>query len=323
MKTSISAIAIIVAMGFGTAALAQDAYQATDDTGGDTTTGQATAVGNNSTAAGFGARVGLFVPAVPESCSGGSAPVAAACPDGETYDAGAPERVDPINGGTALGSKAIVEHNGSTAVGAGVSTTKENQVMIGKDGDTITAPGVKKPITQPMHGIVVVDEDGNLGSDGGALHGRVTTAEGKIATNTGNITTNTNNIAATKQRLDVFVPSTSAPTGSLENWAGGVNGSLASQGAAITANTAMLSEHAARLDEHAKGLAISLAMPDAWLSDKKRFGVFGAVGGFGDETAVGFAAIGRLDETFTLNAKFGSDTSFDEFGWQVGVGAQW
>jgi hypothetical protein len=91
----------------------------------------------------------------------------------------------------------------------------------------------------------------------------------------------------------------------------------------LNAHTALLSEHTARLDEHEKGLAIAMAMPDAWLSDKKHFGIFGSVGGFGDETAVGFAAIGRLDETFSLNAKFGSDTSFNEFGWQVGVGAQW
>jgi len=91
----------------------------------------------------------------------------------------------------------------------------------------------------------------------------------------------------------------------------------------LNAHDALLSQHTARLDEHEKGLAIAMAMPDAWLSDKKRFGVFGAIGGFGDETALGFAAIGRIDETFSLNAKLGSDMDFEQFGWQVGVGAQW
>jgi uncharacterized coiled-coil protein SlyX len=95
------------------------------------------------------------------------------------------------------------------------------------------------------------------------------------------------------------------------------------QGAAINAHSALLSQHTAKLEDHSKGLAIAMAMPDAWLSDKKRFGVFGAIGGFDGETAMGFAAIGRIDDTFSLNAKLGADMDFDQFGWQVGLGAQW
>lgn len=91
----------------------------------------------------------------------------------------------------------------------------------------------------------------------------------------------------------------------------------------LNAHDALLSDHSARLDEHAKGLAIAMAMPDAWLSDRKRFGIFGAVGGFEGETALGFAAIGRINETWSVNAKLGADTEFDRVGWQVGVGAQW
>jgi hypothetical protein len=140
-----------------------------------------------------------------------------------------------------------------------------------------------------------------------------------------------------KTRLDNFGPSNAAPAGSLERWAGGVDGALtthngqiaaleslaATQGAQINANTALLSQHTAKLEDHSKGLAIAMAMPDAWLSDKKRFGVFGAIGGLDGETAMDFAAIGRIDETFSLNAKLGADMDFDQFGWQVGVGAQW
>lgn len=97
----------------------------------------------------------------------------------------------------------------------------------------------------------------------------------------------------------------------------------ADHSAAINAHSALLSEHTARLDEQEKGLAIAMALPDAWLSDKKSFGIFGSVGGYNGETAVGFAAIGRLDETWSLNAKFGSDTEGKQFGWQAGFGAQW
>lgn len=100
-----------------------------------------------------------------------------------------------------------------------------------------------------------------------------------------------------------------------------LNNVTASQGAAINANTALLSQHSAILDEHSKGIAIAMALPDAWLGDKEKFAIAGNIGGFGDETAVGFAAIARLDQNWSLNAKFGSDTSFEEFGWTVGARA--
>jgi hypothetical protein len=180
-----------------------------------------------------------------------------------------------------------------------------------------------------MNGIVVVDEDGNLGSDGGALHGRVTNAEGDIQT--------LKTTKVDKTRLDSFGPNPAGPVGSLERWAGGVNGTLtthnaqisqlytlsAQQGAMLSDHSRLLTDHTNQLGEHGKAIAISLSMPDAWLSDKKRFGIFGSVGGFGDETALGFAAIGRIDNTWSVNAKFGTDTSFDQFGWQIGAGAQW
>jgi hypothetical protein len=104
--------------------------------------------------------------------------------------------------------------------------------------------------------------------------------------------------------------------GSLENVTAGHT-------AALNAHSALLSDHSAKLEDHSRGLAIAMAMPDAWLSDKKKFGIFGAVGGFDDETAMGFAAIGRLDETWSLNAKVGTDFEGKNFGWQVGAGAQW
>jgi hypothetical protein len=116
---------------------------------------------------------------------------------------------------------------------------------------------------------------------------------------------------------------TSDSEGRLATDGGAIYNQLGAHSSTLDAHSAMLSDHATRLDEHSKGLAIAMAMPDAWLSDKKRFGVFGSVGGFDDETALGFAAIGRIDETWSLNAKVGSDTEFKHFGWQVGAGAQW
>lgn len=140
-----------------------------------------------------------------------------------------------------------------------------------------------------------------------------------ISTNAGNIASNTAKNTEQDGRLDTH-QATLISHGE----------TIVDHGAAIDANSALISENIARLDrqgakldEHDKLLAIAMAMPDSWLSDKKSFGVFGAVGGTGDETAIGFAAIGRLDETWTVNAKIGADVEFDQVGWQAGFGAQW
>jgi hypothetical protein len=226
----------------------------------------------------------------------------------------------------------------------------------------ITDPAVL-PIVPGMSIVVHDPATGEIGSDGGALITGVNAAlatkadttyvdsenaaqNTAIGTKASTAYVNSENAAQNtvingkvdKTRLDTFKPTGAVgPYSTLENWAGGVNSTLgthnsqiaalnsltASHGATLNAHGALLSEHSAKLEDHSKGLAIAMAMPDAWLSDKKRFGIFGAVGGFGDETALGFAAIGRIDETFSLNAKLGSDTEFKEYGWQVGVGAQW
>ena len=96
----------------------------------------------------------------------------------------------------------------------------------------------------------------------------------------------------------------------------------ASQGLALAAHDALLSDHARQIGEHSQGLAIAMAMPDAWLADGKRFGIFGAVGGFEGETAIGLAMIARVGDGATVNAKFGADTGFEVTGWQIGAGFQ-
>ena len=116
---------------------------------------------------------------------------------------------------------------------------------------------------------------------------------------------------------------TSDSQGNLATDGGAIYNQLGQYGSTLDSHSAMLSAHSKKLEEHGKGIAIAMAMPDAWLSDKKQFGIFGAVGGFDNETAMGFAAIGRINETFSVNGKLGSDVEFKQFGWQVGVGAQW
>ncbi len=103
----------------------------------------------------------------------------------------------------------------------------------------------------------------------------------------------------------------------------GASGTTYNVGNTLDAHSALLSQHSATLEEHARGIAIAMALPDAWIESNKRFAIAGSVGGFGDETAIGAAAILRLDDVWSVNGKFGSDTSFEEFGWQVGARASW
>lgn len=111
--------------------------------------------------------------------------------------------------------------------------------------------------------------------------------------------------------------------GEIFNRLGSLENTNAQQWNQIEDNTARLNTFGVRLEDAEKSIAIATAMPDAWLSDSKGFGVFGSVGGAGNETAIGFAAIGRIDQTWSINAKLGADTDFEQFGWQVGAGAQW
>ncbi len=98
---------------------------------------------------------------------------------------------------------------------------------------------------------------------------------------------------------------------------------LQSHSATLNAHSALLSQHTAKLEEHAKGLAIAMSLPDAWIEANKRFAIAGSIGGFGDETALGFAGILRLDDVWSVNGKLGADTDFSEFGWTVGARASW
>lgn len=239
--------------------------------------------GADGVAVGNGARVGKFVPQVgtgPSCDSGyhlvnndttckkngfGSQPIDATKFNAASADF-VPAHTIPTNKGTAIGSGAVVEHNGSTAVGADAKSTRANQVVLGTEKTSITAPGIHNGNQFQDPGsleMVTTDKNGNLGTDGGATN------------------------------------------------------------RAITANTALLSQHSATLEEHARGIAIAMALPDAWIESNKRFAIAGSVGGFGDETALGAAAILRLDDVWSVNGKLGSDTSFEEFGWQVGARASW
>jgi len=109
--------------------------------------------------------------------------------------------------------------------------------------------------------------------------------------------------------------------GTLASDGGQIYGALESHSGRLDAHAALLSDHGRRIGEVERGVAIAMAMPDLWLSDKERFAIAGNIGGFGDETAIGLGAILRIDQTWSLNTKIGSDTEFNDVGWTIGARA--
>lgn len=251
----------------------------------------ATVLGPNGTALGRGSFVGKLAPA---SCDIGtpSAQIGGTCKDEDDADIeGAvytPQQFTPVSNGTALGANSEVSHDNSTAVGAGAKSTADYQVVLGTEEETITAPGITSQKSKdrqegPLE-VVTTDTNGNLASDGGQIFGTLEDHGDRI--------------------------------GSLE-------GGVSANSAAISANTALLSQHTKQLDEQAKATAIALAMPDAYLDASEKFAIAGGLGGWGDETALGFIATGRIDNTWSLYAGAGADTEFDQFGWKAGARAGW
>lgn len=87
---------------------------------------------------------------------------------------------------TAIGAGATVENQShSTAVGANAKATANNQIVLGTQSDTITAPGMNSPTSrvrqQGLLGVVTSDAYGNLASDNGALYEELATVKSGVA----------------------------------------------------------------------------------------------------------------------------------------------
>lgn len=132
--------------------------------------------------------------------------------------------------------------------------------------------------------------------------------DGKLDDHETRITKNTSDIATTNDRLNSF----NGTGGSLETWATGTDAHLATVDRRLDNIDAMLGKHA-------RGLAIAMALPDAWLSDHEKFALAFNVGGFDSETAFGAAAIFRINHNWSGNMKIGTDSGFNEIGWTVGA----
>lgn len=213
------------------------------------------------------------------------------------------------------GSVAEVFANGNTShaeadCASAATVTSQGAAITG-----LQASDAAQNVTLTAHGAAIASHAATLANH----ETRITSTEAVNAAQQTTINTHTGQIAAVQDKnteQDGRLDGHDTAIGTLEDTS--------------AVHSAMLSDHAVQLgkihgtlSEHAKGIAIATAMPDAWLSDKESFAIAGGIGGFGDETALGFIAIGRIDQTWSLNAGLGADTEFKEFGWKAGVRAGW
>jgi len=150
----------------------------------------ATAIGRNANASGAGstalgldsAASGDYAQAFGRNANA-SGPASLAI--GVNAEATAPDAV-------AIGNGASSTFANSVAIGDGASATRTNQVMLGAVSSTYTLAGITSAASRGQQGAVVgvltTDANGNLASDGGALHAsvadhevRITGLEGGIA----------------------------------------------------------------------------------------------------------------------------------------------
>lgn len=127
---------------------------------------RADVIGLNSTAIGNGAKVGEIRPGA----------------DGILGTAD--DIIAPVNDGTAIGARANVQHEHSTALGADSASTTDHQVVLGTKDDTVTAPGITSQLSKDRQvgptEIVTTDANGNLASDGGATWHAIGHLDGKV-----------------------------------------------------------------------------------------------------------------------------------------------
>jgi hypothetical protein len=195
----------------------------------------------------------------------------------------------PDGGSLGFGNKCHIEHpvDNGTAIGANSSVQHDHSTAIGAGSSSTADHQVTLGTGEDTVRAPGITSQTSKDRQSGPLEFVTTDADGNLASD----------------------------GGAMAHWASATDGRLAT-------HDMLLKSYGDKLKDHAKGLAIAAAMPDAWLSDSKNFGVFASFGGFDGETALGVAAIGRLSRSFSINAKIGTDTGFEHVGYQVGAGWQ-
>ena len=194
--------------------------------------------------------------------------------------------VNPVADGTAIGARANVQHDHSTAIGADAATDRENQIVLGTEDDEVTVRNLTKNTADKADtaGIVVHKADGTLASDGGRIQSEI---------NHNAAVNHAQDNRLDRHRLD------------------------------IDENTAAINHNTAAIEDNAASAAIALSMPDSFLNDSESYSIAAGFGGTGDDTAFGAIGTIRFDETWSGYVGGGLSFKGDQYGWKAGARAGW
>lgn len=258
----------------------------------------------------------------------------------------------------AIGVNSRAMFSGSTAIGTGAMTTMADQMMFGTSNITYVMPGLTSgsSLAQQgeLHGIVTVDVNGSLASDGGALEGRVAALENealsgveRVETTTSRSEADTNDTASgsavestvktgnqtSEEGLDAEVSSdvigtnlTTAPTEtatatSIPSFQSSPLGHAAND-PLIAANSTAITANAAAIDVNKTAIAVNTARLDTAFSNISANSA--AITGNTQEIkklSQGLAAVAALPDMYLNSAeKWSAAGGVSVYGGDVGFG---
>lgn len=225
--------------------------------------------------------------------------------------------------GVYVGPVTAVYGPNSTAVGNGASVFKV-ETYIDDHGTADPADDTSEQRLIPIADGTAVGANAHVGHDHSTAIGAdaESTDDHQVTLGTENDTIRAKGVTTQKAKNRQVGPVelvTTDSEGRLATDGGSTFAVIDDNRAAIAHNRDLIDDNTARLGKAEKGIAISNALPDTWLSDRENFAIGANLGFAGGETAIGMSMIGRLDEHWSLNGKMGADTSFDEVGGSIGA----
>ncbi len=199
----------------------------------------------------------------------------------------------------------------STAIGVGVVTTRDNQMLFGTATNTYTAAGI--------------DSAASLAAQTGSTKLVTSDAGGNLAT------TNLTDIAAF-QNVQTNVGTLQTNVGTLQSDVGTLQTDVAALGAGVGGAYAGLHKLSSDINslrqdarENTEGAAMAIALGGAGsiVPEGKDFAASMNWGTFNGQNAMGFSGVGRVNENVFLNAGIGTGLNQGTVGGRAGVTFAW
>jgi hypothetical protein len=236
----------------------------------------------------------------------------------------------------ALGYEATAGNAGAVAIGAFVTTSRDNQIAIGGTGNTVTMVGITNAASLAAQSgaiqVVTTDANGNLATDGGALSTAIGDLDTRVDTNTADIATLDGRVDGHDTAiatLDGRVDGHDTDIATLTSRANGHDTAITSLTGQVAGNTTAITTLTGRVDGNAAAITTLSGRVDANTSDiagiNARLDAMG--GGFANlgaevgQNREGIAMAMAMDVPYVPADKdFALSTAFGHFGGSTAFG---